>query len=57
MYADVLTVEDEAVPFRIDPNSGTIYLTADLSTGDYRDISSFTLNVSAQDDGSCCASR
>lgn len=43
-----------ASPFRIDPDTGSVYLTADLTQSAYRDKSSFTLNVSATDDGSCC---
>ena len=43
-----------ASPFEIDPDTGSVYLTKDLTRADYRDKSSFTLNVSATDDGSCC---
>ena len=43
-----------ASPFEIDPDTGSVYLTKDLTRAEYRDKSSFTLNVSATDDGSCC---
>ena len=43
-----------ASPFEIDPDTGSVYLTEDLTRAEYRDKSSFTLNVSATDDGSCC---
>jgi len=46
--------EPSRSPFRIDPTTGSVTLTADLMNEAYADISSFTLNVSATDDGSCC---
>ncbi|XP_067928117.1 neural-cadherin-like [Watersipora subatra] len=44
--------EPSSAPFRINSASGTIFLTQSLD--DFNDVSSFVLNVSATDDGSCC---
>jgi len=42
-------------PFRIDERTGTIYLTQSLSSDTWKEVSVFTLNVSATDDGRCCS--
>lgn len=43
-----------ASPFSINAGTGSITLDRALDTDAYKDQSSFTLNVSATDDGSCC---
>ena len=51
-----ITGDPASPPFRIESATGSIILTEDLTIDSYKDKSSFKLNVSATDDGSCCES-
>lgn len=46
--------QPESSPFAINAETGSISLISDLTQSIYSETSSFKLNVSATDDGSCC---